>query len=271
MVSEDNNLTIVAVDKDKHSTHAVRWAINNLFESNRKLVLIHVRTTRRRYPSLLDTYFLFLFSSLFLQRLILCIVCNLLAEAGHSVTVEPHGGSVDDIFCHFRAYCARKAVRHRFQLLFYTDKSLQICVLKFAVSCYVQTIVHEEIIEGNDVHTALVDYINKHHVTTIVLGASSRNPLTRYQFPISLYLSLSISEFGRCRFWTYDVPMMINKAAPDFCSVYVIARGKPQSIRPAAREDAYSIAPRLPEDASRYPTLLCCTSDLYYTNKHLSP
>lgn len=200
MVSEDNNLTIVAVDKDKHSTHAVRWAIDNLFESNRKLVLIHVRTTRRRYPSLLDTYFLFLFSSLFLQRLILCIVCNLLAEAGHSVTVEPHGGSVDDIFCHFRAYCARKAVRHRFQLLFYTDKSLQICDLKFAVSCYMQTIVHEEIIEGNDVHTALVDYINKHHVTTIVLGASSRNPLTRYQFPISLYLSLSISEFGGADF-----------------------------------------------------------------------
>lgn len=28
---------------------------------------------------------------------------------------------------------------------------------------------------------------------------------------------------------------MINKAAPDFCSVYVISRGKVQSIRPAAR------------------------------------
>lgn len=60
---------------------------------------------------------------------------------------------------------------------------------------------------------------------------------------------------------------MINKAAPDFCSVYVIAKGKAQSTRPAARQADSSTPPRLlspqasvefnhsePEDGSRYST-----------------
>ncbi|KAK6161990.1 hypothetical protein DH2020_001831 [Rehmannia glutinosa] len=111
---------------------------------------------------------------------------------------EPNGGLIEDIFSPFRAYCARKG-----------------------------TIVQEVVLEGTDVHTALLDYINNNYVTNIVLGASSRNALSR-------------------KFWTHDVPTMINKAAPDFCSVYVISKGKEQSIRPAARHAAGLTPPKLP-------------------------
>lgn len=50
--------------------------------------------------------------------------------------------------------------------------------------------------------------------------------------------------FGR-KFWTHDVPTIVNKAAPDYCTVYVISKGKQQSVRPAAKPLASSSA-RLP-------------------------
>ncbi|KAL7159175.1 hypothetical protein ABFS83_01G010600 [Erythranthe nasuta] len=166
-VSQDilNPTVAVAVDKDRRSTLTIRWAVENLLESNKNLILIHVKTKH---------------------------------GSNGGAHVETNGGHVDDIFSRYRAYFARKG-----------------------------TIVHEEVLQGNEVHTTILDYINKKHVTNIVLGASSRNHLLR--------------------FWTHDVPTMVNKAAPDFCSVYVIAKGKAQSIRPAVRQDQASpVPPKLP-------------------------
>ncbi|KAL6523983.1 hypothetical protein OROMI_031078 [Orobanche minor] len=156
MSSHDNKRPIVvAIDKDKHSTLAFRWAIDNLLIPDQTLVLIHVRSR----------------------------------HGSNGGATEANCEILEDIFSPFRAYCARKGM--------------------------LQKIVQEVVLEGNQVHTSLLDYINSNHVTNIVLGSSSRSPITR-------------------KFWTHDVPTLINKAAPDYCSVYVIAKGKPQSIRPAA-------------------------------------
>lgn len=38
------------------------------------------------------------------------------------------------------------------------------------------------------------------------------------------------------------MPTIVNKAAPDFCTVYVISKGKQQSVRPAAEPLASSSA-----------------------------
>lgn len=45
------------------------------------------------------------------------------------------------------------------------------------------------------------------------------------------------------KFGEHDVPTIINNTAPDFCSVYIIASGKLQSVRPAARTELTSVAP----------------------------
>ncbi|XP_011081656.1 U-box domain-containing protein 51 [Sesamum indicum] len=157
----DNNPTVVAIDKDKNSSLAVRWAIDNLLIFNRTLILIHVRTR----------------------------------NGGG----DANGGLAEEVFKPFRAFSARRGI-----------------------------IVKEVVLEGIDVHTTLLDYISSHQVTNIVLGAASRNALTLRKF------------------WTHDLPTLINKAAPDFCSVYVISKGKAQSIRPAATRDvANSTTPRL--------------------------
>lgn len=52
-ILHDDNPTVVAVDKDKHSFSAVRWAIDHLLMTNPTLILIHVKTGQsqnRRYP-----------------------------------------------------------------------------------------------------------------------------------------------------------------------------------------------------------------------------
>ncbi|KAL1532587.1 U-box domain-containing protein 35-like isoform X1 [Salvia divinorum] len=120
------------------------------------------------------------------------------------VVTEANSGVVEDIFSACRTVCARKGAKRE-----------------------------EVVLEGVDVHSALIDYINHNSVTNIVLGASTRNVITRY------------------RFWIPDVATMINKAAPDFCSVYVISRGKPQSIRPAARHTDSSTRAPSPVSSTR--------------------
>ncbi|KAG8381782.1 hypothetical protein BUALT_Bualt05G0008400 [Buddleja alternifolia] len=173
MASHNQNPVVVAIDKDKNSSSAVKWAIENLVTTNTTLILVHFKNKNFN---------------------------NYSSQGGFSETYDE---SNEDVFTHPRAYCARKKV-----------------------------IMQEVVLEGTDVHNTLLDYINNHHVTNIVLGASSRNPITR-------------------KFWSLDVPTMINRGAPDFCSVYVISRGRTQSVRPAARQAlASSTPPRFPSPLS---------------------
>ncbi|KAL0330459.1 UNVERIFIED_CONTAM: U-box domain-containing protein 52 [Sesamum radiatum] len=182
----DNNPTVVAIDKDKNSSLAVRWAIDNLLIFNRTLILIHVRTRN---------------------------------GGGNAGGGDANGGLAEELFKPYRAFSARRGI-----------------------------IVNEVVLEGIDVHTTLLDYINSHQVTNIVLGASSRNALTLRKF------------------WTHDLPTLINKAAPEFCSVYVISKGKAQSIRPAATRDiTNSTTPRL------QPPLLPAKSNHFEPENLLRP
>ncbi|KAJ8557745.1 hypothetical protein K7X08_004511 [Anisodus acutangulus] len=65
----------------------------------------------------------------------------------------------------------------------------------------------EVILQDNDVAQALTEYITQKFITTIVLGASTCNALTR-------------------AFKNQDVPSSLSKSVPEFCSIYAISRGK---------------------------------------------
>ncbi|VAI43883.1 unnamed protein product [Triticum turgidum subsp. durum] len=88
------------------------------------------------------------------------------------------------------------------------------------------------ILDGTDVSKAIVDFVVKYNVDKIVLGASSKSAFTR-------------------TIWKMDVATSVTKNAPNFCSVYVIAKGKLSTFRPAthaidndtSKEDMKSDAP----------------------------
>ncbi|XP_019069765.1 U-box domain-containing protein 35-like isoform X2 [Solanum lycopersicum] len=169
---EGINPIVVAIDKDKHSSSAVKWAVDHLVISNPALVLVHVRM--KNSPN---------------------------QVGGNSAGQSSNRGLSDQdghkVFIPFRAYSARKGIA-----------------------------VKEVIVEDISVSKGLLDYINNYHITNVVVGASSRSAFSR-------------------KFWTHDVPTIVNKAAPDYCTVYVISKGKQQSVRPAAKPLASSSA-RLP-------------------------
>ncbi|KAI9192530.1 hypothetical protein LWI28_024247 [Acer negundo] len=118
----------VAIDKDKGSQYAFKWAIDHLLSRGQPLTLLHV-----------------------IQKLLL------------------------------------------FQLL---------------IKC------NEVILEDMDIAKALIEYISSNAIATLVLSASARTGLVK-------------------RFKTTDIPSSVSKGAPEFCNVYVIAKGKISSVRPA--------------------------------------
>ena len=66
------------------------------------------------------------------------------------------------------------------------------------------------------------------------------------EMPIDSYMggiriaSLNSLFFFPCRFKASSVPGSVSKGVPDFCSVYVISKGKISSVRNATRPAPYS-------------------------------
>ncbi|XP_035547199.1 U-box domain-containing protein 51 isoform X3 [Juglans regia] len=174
--------TAVAIDKDKNSPHAVRWAIDHLVISNPSIILIHVRhkSSTQQHQSGNDH-----------------------GESGD----HHHHSDGKELFMPYRAYCARKGIQ-----------------------------LKEVVVEDNDVSKALLDYVNKNCIDSIVVGASTRNALTR-------------------KFKGYDVASGLLKSAPHFCSVYVISKGKIFSARTAPRPLINTVTPpKHPSGPSPTPT-----------------
>ncbi|OMO61929.1 hypothetical protein CCACVL1_23149 [Corchorus capsularis] len=71
------------------------------------------------------------------------------------------------------------------------------------------------VLEETDVAKALVEYVTQAAIEILVVGASTKT--------------------GFLRFKATDIPGMVSKSAPDFCSVYVISKGKISTMRSASR------------------------------------
>ncbi|GAB2269207.1 hypothetical protein Dimus_004135 [Dionaea muscipula] len=98
-----------------------------------------------------------------------------------------------------------------------TETELQQLFLPYRGFCARKGVDAKEVVLHDlDVASALIEYISNNIIGTIVVGASNRNALTR-------------------KFKAPDVATSLAKSAPDFCSIYVIAKGKVQSMRSANR------------------------------------
>ncbi|KAL8172308.1 hypothetical protein V2J09_024112 [Rumex salicifolius] len=140
-----NTLVAVAIDKDKASQHALKWAIDHLLLKGQTVVLLHVRF---KAPSVVPL-------------------------SGRQLDVQ-----TKDFFLPFRCFCTRKYIQCK-----------------------------DVILEDTDVARAIIDYTAENFYC-----------------------------IGENRFNKVDIPMTILKGAPEFCSVYIISKGKIASMRSASRQ-----------------------------------
>ncbi|KAK6927259.1 UspA [Dillenia turbinata] len=148
-------VTLVAVDKDKNSHGAVKWAIDHLLHSNPNLTVIHVKIKHQT-----------------------------------DEPVDP-----DQLFLPYRGYCARKGIQ-----------------------------LKEVLVEDTDVTKGILEYIANKCISNLVVGASPKGSFTR-------------------KFWSVNIGANLVKSAPDFCSVYVVSKGKAQTVRSATRPLVNTAAP----------------------------
>ncbi|VVB10884.1 unnamed protein product [Arabis nemorensis] len=168
-----DGLVAVAVDRDKTSQSALKWAVDNLLQKGQTVVLVHVKPRG---------------SSLSTNPSINSNSSKVSQISGDSslVSVEPEG-TYKQLFLPFRCLCSRKDIHCKDVLL-----------------------------EDSDVGKALVEYANQVIIEVLVVGSSSKGGFLRFNKPT-------------------DIPGTITKTAPDFCTVYVVTKGKVSSKRIASR------------------------------------
>ncbi|KAF7849129.1 hypothetical protein BT93_L1214 [Corymbia citriodora subsp. variegata] len=148
-----NGLVAVAIDKDKGSQNALKWAVDNLLRRGQTVILIHVKSLSSAPP----------------------------------VPTPRQESDSKELFLPFRCFCTRKEIQCKDVLL-----------------------------EDMDVPKALIEYVSHNAIENLVLGSSSKSGFLR-------------------TFKAVDVPSNVAKGAPDFCTVYVIMKGKITTMRSATR------------------------------------
>ncbi|KAG4145795.1 hypothetical protein ERO13_D05G115900v2 [Gossypium hirsutum] len=158
-----NGLVAVAIDKDKGSLHAFRWAVEQLLSKSQTVVLIHVNKPSAGVNGASNGH---------------------VSEPGTNKQMKDKLSR--ELFLTFHCFCTRKDIR-----------SLDI------------------ILEGSDIVKALTEYVSYAAIEKLVLGAPSRS--------------------GFMRKFRADIPTCVLKTSPDFCTVYVVSKGKVSSVRNAVR------------------------------------
>ncbi|XP_068658067.1 U-box domain-containing protein 35-like [Aristolochia californica] len=175
---DNNGLIVVAVDADKSSQHALKWAADHLISKGHIFHLLHIRKKITTFATPTG------------QQLRIDNVNEEVAAAFfHQLDMQ-----TKELLLPFQCFCSRRGLQCK-----------------------------EVIVDDSEVPKAIIDYLVHHSVDKLVLGTSNRNAFTR-------------------TFKQADVPTSVSKVAPDFCSIYVIAKGKISSIRPAPNPNKRPIA-----------------------------
>ncbi|XVF23299.1 hypothetical protein REPUB_Repub13aG0025300 [Reevesia pubescens] len=167
-----NGLVAVAIDKDKGSQNALRWAVEHLVGRGQTIVLIHVINKS--------------------ASIIHGANNGLGSDAGLPISNKHLVEKLSkELFLTFHCFCTRKGI-HPLDI----------------------------ILEDSDVVKALTEYVSYAAIEKLVLGAPGRS--------------------GFMRKFRADIPSCVTKASPDFCTVYVISKGKVSSVRNATRSAPFS-------------------------------
>ncbi|KAI3443464.1 hypothetical protein Pfo_000129 [Paulownia fortunei] len=174
-------MVAVAIDKDKGSQAALKWAVDHLLGKGKSVTLLHVKQKNSSVPTPLGSHVGF-------------------SDNDGKVPVD---SQAKELFLPFRCFCTRKDIQ-----------------------------VIEVVLEDTDIARALCDYVKNNLIENLVVGSTVKN--------------------GFVRFKTVDIPGSVSKGAPEFCTVYVISKGKIASVR-SASNSLPKEAPRPLQNASNPP------------------
>ncbi|KAL6137795.1 hypothetical protein ACLB2K_063084 [Fragaria x ananassa] len=158
----------VAIDKDRGSQYAIKWAIDNLLSRGQALTLLHVKHTTNAVPNQSGS----------------SVSMSDVKEDVAKVYRKQLEAQAKELFLPFRCFCTKKAINCK-----------------------------EVIIEDTDITKGIINHVNSNGIEVLVLGAPSKSSFMR--------------------FMTTDVPTTVVKRVPDFCTVYVIGKGKISYVRSA--------------------------------------
>ncbi|KAI6689740.1 hypothetical protein NL676_026568 [Syzygium grande] len=172
-----NGLVAVAIDSDKGSQYAIRWAADNILSKGQTVILIHVHhnsasASSPRHHRNYDHH----------------TNSSMEGPAPHRQELQKLN---KDLFLTFHCYCTRKDIH---------------CL--------------DVILEDLDVARAITEYVSYAGIELLVLGASHRHGFIRLKHS--------------------NIPSSVSKGAPDFCTVYVVSKGKVSSMRNASRPSPYA-------------------------------
>ncbi|KAM7490644.1 hypothetical protein LguiA_033565 [Lonicera macranthoides] len=169
-----HKLVAVAIDKDKGSQSALKWAIDNLLSKGQTVVLLHVKV--KQSGSFSSPNFV-------TPRPQIGDFGDENGPIGGSPTTDLQ---TRELFLPFRCFCTRKDIQ-----------------------------CQDVVVEDTDIVRAIIQFVTESAIEVLVLGAAPKG--------------------GFLRFKTKDIPASVTKGVPDFCTVYVISKGKISSSRSASR------------------------------------
>ncbi|KAI9124612.1 hypothetical protein K1719_004534 [Acacia pycnantha] len=187
-------MVAVAIENNKTSQYAAKWAVDNLVPKDQCILLLHVRQRASSIPTTTG---------------------NLVPIDSDDDGARTYKQQVDnesrELFASFRVFCNRKSVQCK-----------------------------EVLLEDTDIAKALIECVSGYSVELLVLGAPSRSGIVR-------------------RFRTSDVPSLVSKGAPPFCTVYIVSKGKISSVRAASAPVPAKPTPRnaLQQHSSQGPDRFC--------------
>ncbi|KAL2533356.1 Protein kinase protein with adenine nucleotide alpha hydrolase-like domain [Abeliophyllum distichum] len=160
-------MVAVAIDRDKGSQAALKWAVDHLLSKGKRVTFLHVK-----------------------QKTSIASALGSQASFSDNDNVSktykgPMDSQTKEMFLPFRCFCTRKNIQ-----------------------------VTEIVLEDTDIARALCDYVKNNLLETLVLGAPSRSSFVRFR--------------------SIDVPSSVSKMAPEFCTVYVVSKGKISNVRSAS-------------------------------------
>ncbi|KAE9607621.1 putative rossmann-like alpha/beta/alpha sandwich protein [Lupinus albus] len=158
----------VAIENNKTSQYAAKWAVDNLLPKDQCLLLVHVKQRASSIATPMGSQ----------------IALDANDDVARAYKQQLYNES-RELFASFRVFCNRKNIQ-----------------------------CQEVLLEDTDVTKALIESVTTYSIELLVLGAPSKSGLVR-------------------RFRTTDVPNLVSKGAPPFCTVYIISKGKISTVKSA--------------------------------------